>query len=64
VNYKRVSAVAQVPHIYFLKARTLFLIGEAHKGVRLLMRQSLCTSKHQYNFVPPKKFMSNQGQNS
>jgi hypothetical protein len=34
--------------VYLLfKARTLFLIGEARKGVRFLMRQSLCTPKHQ-----------------
>jgi hypothetical protein len=29
-------------HTYFLAACTLFLTGEARKGVRFLMRQSCC----------------------
>jgi hypothetical protein len=47
MNYKQASAAAVVPRIYFLKACTLFLTGEARKGVRFLMRQSLYTQKHQ-----------------
>jgi hypothetical protein len=31
-----------ISHIYILKDRTLFLIRQAHEGVRFLMRQNPC----------------------
>jgi hypothetical protein len=37
------------------RARSLFLKGETHKGVRLLMRQSSYNSKHKYKLWSPKK---------
>jgi hypothetical protein len=39
-------------HLLF-KARTLFLTGEACKGVRFLMGQSLCTLTHRDMFKKP-----------
>jgi hypothetical protein len=54
MNYKRASVVELVPRIYYLKAHTLFLIGEAHKGVRFLMRQSLCTPEASIKLCSPK----------
>jgi hypothetical protein len=41
------------------RARTLFLIGEAHEGVRFLTRGSSCTPKHQYKILSPKTFPQN-----
>jgi hypothetical protein len=43
MTYKRAFFIRfQSMRIYFVLARTLFLRGEAHEGVRFLMRQSLC----------------------
>jgi hypothetical protein len=44
---------ASIAHV-FLRDRTLFLTGETRKGVRFLMRWSLCTLKLQQSFVPKK----------
>jgi hypothetical protein len=47
VDYKQASAVVLAFANLFSKARTLFLTGKADKSVRFLIRQSLCTPKHQ-----------------
>jgi hypothetical protein len=41
VNYKR-AFVTRFPFTHLLRARILFLTGEAHKGVRFLTRRSPC----------------------
>jgi hypothetical protein len=47
VCYKRAFIVDSSIAYLLFKACTIFIIGEAHEGVRFLMRQSLWTPKQQ-----------------
>jgi hypothetical protein len=63
VNYKRVSVVAQVPHIYFLKSLNFFPHKGSPQGCEVFNEPELMyPSINKASF--PKKFASNQGRNS
>jgi hypothetical protein len=55
VNYKRVSAVAQVPHIYFLKSLNFFPHRGSPQGCEVFNKVELMYPKASIKLRSPKK---------